>query len=138
MTAETNWNELVAPSPFRDALGASIMDLSLGVCVMEVPYTDELSNVVGTLHGGVIASMIDMAGALSGAYSGGGEPLRSAITLSFTTSFIGISEKGVVKAIGRKTGGGRKIFGASIEVFGPSGALIATGVGTYKYAERKK
>lgn len=124
---------MVDPSPFRDLIGLRVTKLEPGRAELELDVTPELMNFVGRLHGGVVASLVDMGGTLAGYCQAGSDETRSAVTLSFTVGFTGTATSGKVRAVGLKRGGGRKIYNSTVDVFDENNTLIATGQGTYKY-----
>lgn len=123
----------VMPSAFRELLGLRIVEMAPDRATVEFPVLPHLMNYAGILHGGAVASVIDMAGALAGCYSEDPAQRRVAVTLTFTTSFIGTARAGVVRAVGIRQGGGKQIFMSTVEMFDADGKLIATGQGTYRY-----
>jgi len=120
-------------SAFRELLGMRVVAQELNRVTVEFPIAAQLMNYAGMLHGGAMASVIDMAGCLAGCYSADPERKRVAVTLAFTTAFIGTATDGVVRAVGVKQGGGRQIYTATVEMFDAAGKVIATGQGTYRY-----
>lgn len=122
-----------APSAFREVLGMRIVEMLPARAVVELPVQPHLLNYANILHGGAIASVIDMAGALAGCHSADPAHRRIAVTLTFTVSFIGTVREGIVRAVGVQRGGGKQIFTSTVEVFDAQGNVIATGQGTYRY-----
>lgn len=120
-------------SAFRELLGMRVVEMAPDRAIVEFPVLPHLMNYAGMLHGGAVASVIDMAGALAGCYSEDPQQRRFAVTLAFTTSFIATTRAGVVRAVGIKQGGGKQIFTSTVEMFDAGGKLIATGQGTYRY-----
>ncbi len=103
------------------------------LAILELEVGPQHLNRAGVLHGGVLTSMIDIAGGFAGCYCPFPDRVRRAVTLSLTTSFSGQVTGGLVRAAGRKRAGGRKIFVATAEITDTSGAIIALGEGTYRY-----
>jgi uncharacterized protein (TIGR00369 family) len=121
------------PSAFRELLGMRVVAMEPDKVTVEFLVQPHLMNYAGSLHGGAVASVIDMAGALAGCYSSDPVHRRVAVTLAFTTSFIGTIRQGLVRAVGIKQGGGKQIFTSTVEMFDADGKIIATGQGTYRY-----
>jgi uncharacterized protein (TIGR00369 family) len=80
--------------------------------------------------------LIDFTGGMAGCYSPP-DSIRKAVTLSLTTSFIASASSGVIRAIGHKRSGGRRIFVSTVEVTDEAGNLIALGEGTYRYVDSR-
>lgn len=88
----------------------------------------------GIPHGGLIATLLDTACGYAGVYCTVPGNVRHAVTLSLTTQFVGqVRDPGRLRAIGRKTGGGRSIYFATGEVLDAGGRLIAQATATFRY-----
>lgn len=124
------------PVGFRRLIGLRKTELQEGFARMELVVGPEHLNSGGTLHGGLLATMIDHAGGVAGCYSVCGRS-RKAVTLSLTTSFLAAASGGTITAIGRKRSGGRRIFAATCEITDEAGRLLAIGEATYRYIDEK-
>lgn len=58
---------VIAGSPAARALGVEIVDAQADRVRIRLPYDDKLTTVPEVVHGGVIATLIDIAGAASSA-----------------------------------------------------------------------
>lgn len=58
---------VIAASPVGEYLGVEIVDAEVDRVRVRLRYDDRLTTVPGTLHGGVVATLIDIAGAASSA-----------------------------------------------------------------------
>lgn len=100
-----------------------------GLVEIRLPFRDEFLRQDGSdwLHGGVISSLIDLAGdyAITTKASG------NIPTIDLRIDFLRPARKGDLVAIGRTVKVGRTIGVADVEVRDSSGALIAVGRGTY-------
>lgn len=108
-------------------------------------WQDDLAEVVvdlerkhmnrsGVLHGGLLATLIDVACGYAGTYCAVPGNVRRALTLSLTTQFIAAGLPGMhLTARGRRTGGGKGVFFADCEVTNENGLLIGRGEGVFKY-----
>ena len=88
----------------------------------------------GTLHGGLIASLLDSAAGFAASLSFGGAVLMPVVTVSLTTHFLAPAREGLVVSTGQVAGGGRKIIYADAEVRDAEGVLVAKGSGVFKRA----
>lgn len=120
---------------FNHLLGVRLVEWSAEHAVLELDIRPELHNRSGTVHGGVVAAMIDAAGSFSGTHTGIAGVARPVLTLSLTTSYVGQASAGVIRATARCREGGRKIFASTIEVTDALGKVIAVGQGTYRRAD---
>lgn len=122
---------------FRKLIDLKTVTLEVGCAVLELTISSGHLNSVGSLHGGVIATMIDHAGGMAGCLCKTTGSMRKAVTLSLTTSFLAPVSSGQVTATGRKRPGGKQIFVSTIEITDDSGRLIAVGEATYRYINHK-
>ena len=120
-------------SGFQALIGYRIVEWSEGLAVAELAVGPRHLNRSGVLHGGVLTTLIDTVCGYAGCYCPVPGRVRRAVTLSLTTNFTGQVGEGVLKAIGRKQTGGRRIFYCSGEIFDGNGALVAVGQGTFRY-----
>jgi uncharacterized protein (TIGR00369 family) len=121
------------PSGFQRLLGYRLVEWGEGHAALELDVEARHLNRAGVLHGGVLTTLIDTACGFAGTWTGEPGRRRLTVTLSLTTSFTGQVTTGTVRAVGRKVGGGRKIYACTAEVFGPDGAVIAVGQGSFRY-----
>jgi uncharacterized protein (TIGR00369 family) len=121
------------PSGFRHLIGMRVVELNADRAVMEIHLTPEHLNGQGSVHGGVLASLIDNTGGLAGCYCPKRETLRKAVTLSLTTTFTRAASSGTIRAVARKKSAGRKIFFSTVDVMDDAGNLVAFGEATYRY-----
>lgn len=108
-----------------------------GSAVLEMLIRPEMLNRSHTLHGGVLATLIDAAGGFAGCHPGpDGGPPRIALTISLTVNYVGRASSGVVRAVARRRNGGARIFVSTVDVFNAEGELIAVGEGAYRLRTR--
>lgn len=132
---------VVAAGPYDHAIGSGFArQLGCRVVRWEPDYVEVELNIApqhlnraGTVHGGVLATLIDVACALAGLYHEDPGTVRKAVTLSLNSSFTGQVSTGTLRAQGRVRAGGRSIFFASTEVTDASGHLIAHGEAVNRY-----
>lgn len=60
-------DHVIAGSPVGRALGVEVVSADVDSIRMRLAFDEELTTVPGTLHGGVIATLIDIAGAAASA-----------------------------------------------------------------------
>ena len=89
-------------------------------------------NLGNVIHGGVLATLMDVAGACAGTYCPYPERVRKAVTLSMTNTFTGQAGEGLIHAIGTRRAGGSRIYNSTMEVFDQQGQLLAMGEGTFR------
>lgn len=119
-------------SGFHGHIGHRLVQWEPALAVLELEIGRHHLNRGGVIHGGVLATLIDAVCGFAGCYSEDPAERRGAITLSLTVSFTGQVSEGTVRAVGRRKAGGRRIYFATGEVFGPDGELIAMGEGSFR------
>jgi len=123
------------PVGFRKLIGLVTRELLDGYAVMELTISPEHLNSQGSVHGGIVATMIDHAGGIAGCFCERTGKRRKAVTLSLTTSFLAPVSGGILTAASRKRPGGRRIFVSTTEITDETGRLIAVGEATYRYID---
>jgi len=123
------------PVGFRKLIGLKTRELQDGYAVMELMVSPEHLNSHGSIHGGILATMIDHSGGIAGCFSEKSGKRRKAVTLSLATSFLAPVSSGILTATSRKRPGGRRIFVSTTEITDETGRLIAVGEATYRYIE---
>ncbi|SFY19685.1 PaaI family thioesterase [Azotobacter vinelandii] len=120
-------------SGFASLLGFRVVDWGLGRVDLELDIGPQHLNRGGSVHGGVLATLIDVACALAGLYSSDPGRVRKAITLSLNSNFTGQAASGTLRARGRVRAGGRSIFFAATEITDGEGRPIAHGEAVNRY-----
>jgi uncharacterized protein (TIGR00369 family) len=120
-------------SGFAQLVGFEVEEWADGRAVVALELDGRHVNRSGAMHGGVMTTIMDIAGGYAGCYGGPSGPARRAVTLSLTTSFIGQARTGRIRAVGRVRGGGQRIFASSIEVLDADDNILAIGEGTFRY-----
>lgn len=104
-------------------------DAEKGIAVLRQPYKPELSLFpeTGYYHGGVIASLVDVAGAVACGLTLG----RPTPTANFRVDFLKSPAKVDLIATGRLVRTGRTLAVADVEISDDSGEIYAIGRGTF-------
>ncbi|MCH8301159.1 MAG: PaaI family thioesterase [Proteobacteria bacterium] len=116
-------------------LGFKLTEWKEGFARMEMTVRPEHRNTVGYLHGGVIASLLDIAGAVSGSF-GVSEKIVS-VTINLNCTYMSPHRAASVVAEGELIRASKSLFFAQAKLFDPENSrLCATATGTYKRQER--
>jgi uncharacterized protein (TIGR00369 family) len=122
-----------ALSGIQETLGFRIVEWRDGFAAVELDAGPALHNRDGVVHGGVIATLVDVVSGLCGCYCRVPGNTRTGATLAISTTFIAPVRSGRVRAVGRRLGGGRRIFSAEAQVVDEQGTLLASGHCTYRF-----
>lgn len=95
---------------------------------MEVEIQPTHFNILGTLHGGLTATLVDVSIGMSLMVALGGQPIT---TTDLTISYLRPVAEGKVRARGKVIKAGKTLSVGSAEVRDAHGRLIATAMGTY-------
>ena len=120
-------------SGYQRLMGYRLVEWRQGLAVFELDVEPHHLNSNGAVHGGVPATLIDVACTYAGTFAEPGEERRRSVTLSLHTSFLATAREGTLRVVGRRAGGGQRIYFARAEVFDAADTLIATGEGTFRY-----
>jgi uncharacterized protein (TIGR00369 family) len=125
---------IVESCAFHQLIGLTLerADPEAGVAVLRQPYDPKLSIFpeAGVYHGGVIAALIDVAGAVACGLQVG----RPTPTVNFRVDFLKSPAKVDLIATGRLIRTGRNIAVADVEISDASGQVYAIGRGTFSTA----
>lgn len=89
-----------------------------------------------TLHGGIIAMMLDASAGFAASRARGGD-LVPVLTVALNTQFLAAARRGTVIATGTVKRAGRSICYADAELRDADGTLLATGNGVFKYVRKE-
>lgn len=120
--------------PVFDTLGVRLTDWRPGFAAFQLVVEPRHLNYAGRLHGGVIATLLDVACGYSGMASVSDQSAGRVATVMLAVSYHAGVAEGAVTATGRVTGGGRTIYFASAELVDAGGALIASAQGSFRRA----
>lgn len=121
--------------PFHAVLRPQALDADpeKGIVVIKLPFRDELRRLPDekSYHGGVIATLIDLAGHAAAAVKIG----RMAPTIDLRIDYLRPAQNSDLTATARLIRAGRSVARVDIEIADDQGRVIAIGRGTYSTAE---
>ena len=123
----------VPMASFSHLIGFKVVKWERDYAELELKVGERHINRGGFVHGGVLMTLLDAACGYAGTYHAPDEPPRLGHSVSITTSFISNLSKGTIRTIGRKTGGGTRLFFATSEVLGPDGQKLAEAQCVFRY-----
>lgn len=128
-------NPTLYKGTYLEFLGFRLIEWKHGFARLEMPVRPDHRNTIGFLHGGVIASLLDIAGAVSGSY-GTSEKFVS-ITINLNCTYLSPHRADTVIAEGELIRVTNTLFFAQSRLLDPEQKrLCATATGAYKKQER--
>jgi len=123
--------EKISPSLFMQLLGVKLEEAKYPRVRVSLEFNNQLTNPNGTLHGGVISSLVDIA---LGTALFQDRIVRGIATVELKVNYL----QGITK--GKITAEGEIIFRKNLMAFGEvhiynDGALAAVGSATYRLSE---
>lgn len=121
--------------PFIQLLKLVTDELGRGTAKLSLPVEPQLTNSMGSVHGGVIMSLLDVA--LCTAARTLHPESQGVITINLSTSFIGAGSGERLLAEARVLKDGRSMSFVEGEARNADGSLVAKAVGTVRVMLKK-
>lgn len=121
--------------PFVAHLGLTTEALGEGTARLSMPLREHFTNSLGTAHGGVIMSLLDVA--LCTAARTLHPESTGVVTIDMSTSFIGGGSGGMLIAEARVLKDGRSITFVEAEAKNADGSLVAKAIGTVRVRKKE-
>jgi uncharacterized protein (TIGR00369 family) len=115
--------------PFVEHLGLRILEKGDGVVRLRLDPRPEFENSWGSVHGGVLMTLLDVA--LASAGRSLDDKCNGALTVEIKVNFIAAAN-GPVLGEGRAQRAGRSLIFSEGELRSEDGTLLAKGTGTFK------
>jgi len=122
---------LMVGTRFIKTLGTTVEEWGPDGVVLRVPFAEQLTNDGREYHGGVIAALMDTAGAAAVWAGHDFDRGVKASTVSMTVNYTGRA-KGDLLASAHCVKRGRDTHFSEIRVHDPEGTLVATGTLVYR------
>ncbi|MCY1539996.1 hypothetical protein D9M68_756100 [compost metagenome] len=119
-------------NPFLQGLGVELVHWASGEAEFRMPIQERHLNRQATLHGGLIATLLDAACGYAGLHAGEGEEEIHGVTVMLNIAYLRTARSGSVIARGRVRRSGRSLYFAEAELSSADGELLATAQGTFK------
>jgi len=130
-------NPTLYQGTYLEFLGFRLTTWREGFARLEMPVRGVHRNTVGFLHGGVISSLLDIAGAVAGNHGVSKEMVS--VTVNLNVNFIAPHRSDSVIAEGELIRMTNTLFFAQARLLDPKdNRLCATATGTYKRQPRKQ
>jgi uncharacterized protein (TIGR00369 family) len=128
--------ERFARSEFHRWIGMRLARVEPGEVDVELDVEPHHLNLLGLLHGGLIATLADTATGL--AYRTVLRPGTRHVTTQLSVTFLSPGRAGRVTARGRVVKAGGRFGYAEADVLGPGGALLARATATFTVSPERE
>jgi uncharacterized protein (TIGR00369 family) len=120
---------LLRRAPFHQWLDLKLLTADAEQVRIEMPWRDEIISAPEPprMHGGILASLLDLAG-LFAVRAAGGQPMGTAY---LHVDYLRTASPGPVTVVAKPIKLGRRLSTADAEVIDQTGRLLATGRGGY-------
>jgi uncharacterized protein (TIGR00369 family) len=123
----------LANSPFARLTGLRLEEMEPERAVVAMPYSDEVTTFGDVVHGGAIATLVDVA-AVAAAWSGvTKEGATTGATVSSSVNYLRAARGTDLVAHAKTTRRGRSFCFCEVSVYDAAGDLVAQGLATYKF-----
>lgn len=124
--------DLMPTTPFLAGLGIVFDRYEPDDVVLRLPFRTDLTNDGTYYHGGVIASVIDTAGAAAAWSNHDFDKGARASTISMTVQYVGAAKRSDLLCHARTVRRGRELIFTEITATDTDGAVVAHAVQTYR------
>jgi len=122
-------NKLMTETSFNATLGFKVVRVWKDGVTIEVNVRPELTNIFGTLHGGVTATLVDAAAGIAVWGQHGGE--RQVTTVEMKVNYLNPAGPGKARARSRFVKLGKTLAVIAVDVHDAHNRPVATGLVTY-------
>jgi uncharacterized protein (TIGR00369 family) len=124
--------EVMAATPYLASLGLVYERYEPDDITVRLPFRADLTNDGTYYHGGVIAAVMDTAGALAAWSNHDFDKGSRASTVSMTIQYVGACKRSDLVCHAKAVKRGKELTFTEITATDPSGAVVAHGVQTYR------
>ncbi|HEX4820216.1 MAG TPA: PaaI family thioesterase [Acidimicrobiales bacterium] len=119
-------------TPYLKSLGIVMEVFEPDHARIRLPFREDLTNDGAVYHGGVIAAVLDTAGAAAAWSNHDFDKGARASTVSMTVQYLGACKRSDLVCDGRALRRGRELIFCEMTATGADGNLVANGVLTYR------
>ena len=121
-------------SPFARVTGLRLQKMEADRAVVAMPYSEELTTFGDVVHGGAIATLLDVA-AVAAAWSGVTEEgTATGATVSSSVNYVRGARGSDLVAHARATRRAKSFCFCEVAIHDAADELIAHGIATYKFS----
>jgi uncharacterized protein (TIGR00369 family) len=124
--------DIMPKTPYLESLGIVIEVFEPDHARIRLPFRADLTNDGSVYHGGVVAAVLDTAGAAAAWSNHDFDKGARASTVSMTVQYVGTCKQSDLVCEGRALRRGRELIFTEITATDDSGTVVAHGVQTYR------
>ena len=125
-------------NPFQHFVGIEVLKLGEGKSVLQLELKDHHFNLYGIPHGGVHATLLDIAMGTAASFPDSSGKEVDSVTLNLSVDYIAPPSSRILTAKGKITKKGKSIAYCTAEIFDQDKTLIASGRSIFKLYDREK
>ena len=125
-------------NPFQHYVGIKVLQLGEGKSVLQLELEKHHFNLYGIPHGGVHATLLDIAMGTAASFPDESGREVNSVTLNLSIDYIAPPKSKILIARGKVTKKGKSIAYCTAEIFDEDKKLIASGRSIFKLYDREK
>ena len=126
-------------NPFQHFVGIEVIQLGGGKSVLQLELKDHHFNLYGIPHGGVYATLLDIAMGTAASFPDNSGREVDSVTLNLSVDYIAPPASKTLIARGKVTKRGKSIAYCTAEIFDEDKTLVASGRSIFKlYVQQDK
>ena len=125
-------------NPFQHFVGIEVMQLGGGKSVLQLELKDHHFNLYGIPHGGVHATLLDIAMGTAASFPDNSGLEVDSVTLNLSVDYIAPPASKILIARGKVTKKGKSIAYCAAEIFDKDNTLVASGRSIFKLYDRQE
>jgi len=124
-------------NPFQHFVGIEVLKLGGGKSVLQLELKEHHFNLYGIPHGGVHATLLDIAMGTAASFPDSSGREVDSVTLNLSVDYIAPPSSKILTAKGTVTKKGKSIAYCTAEIFDQDKTLIASGRSIFKLYDRE-
>ena len=124
-------------NPFQHFVGIEVLKLGGGKSVLQLELKEHHFNLYGIPHGGVHATLLDIAMGTAASFPDSSGREVDSVTLNLSIDYIAPPSSRILTAKGKVTKKGKSIAYCTAEIFDEDKTLIASGRSIFKLYGRE-
>ena len=125
-------------NPFQHFVGIEVLKLGGGKSALQLELKDHHFNLYGIPHGGVHATLLDIAMGTAASFPDSSGREVDSVTLNLSVDYIAPPSSKILVAKGKVTKKGKSIAYCTAKIFDQDKTLVASGRSIFKLYDQEK